>query len=55
MEKGLWKWNHAAPKDAPHPIRTREALRDDDPGLDALVNETLAYEGHVDWRFVPQR
>ncbi len=41
----------AAPHDAPHPIRTRELLKDYDPGLCALVNETMAYDGHVDWRF----
>ncbi len=41
----------AAPNDAPHPIRTREALRDYDPGLHALVRDTMAYEGHVDWRY----
>ncbi|HMJ88704.1 MAG TPA: hypothetical protein VK530_02750 [Candidatus Acidoferrum sp.] len=43
----------AAPNDAPHPINTREALKDYDPGLFALVHETMAYEGHVDWRFKP--
>jgi alpha-glucosidase len=42
----------AAPHDAPHPIRNREALKGYDPGLFNLVNETMAYEGHVDWRFV---
>jgi alpha-glucosidase len=41
----------AAPHDAPHPIRTREDLKGYDPGLFDLVNETMAYEGHVDWRF----
>jgi hypothetical protein len=41
----------AAPKDATHPIRTRELLEKYDPGLYALVHETLAYAGHVDWRF----
>lgn len=40
----------AAPNDAPHPITTREALRAYDPELFALVHETMAYEGHVDWR-----
>ncbi len=45
----------AAPNDAPHPVNTREALKDYDPGLHALVNETMAYDGHVDWRFTPQR
>ena len=41
----------AAPDDATHPIRTREALKNYDPELYALVNETMAYDGHVDWRF----
>ena len=40
-----------APNDAPHPITTREALQQYDPDLFALVNETMAYDGHVDWRF----
>ena len=43
----------AAPGDAPHPIHSREALREYDPELFALVNETMAYDGHVDWRFKP--
>ncbi len=43
----------AAPNDAAHPINTREALKDYDPDLFALVNETMAYDGHVDWRFKP--
>ncbi|MBI4662748.1 MAG: hypothetical protein HY735_28370 [Verrucomicrobia bacterium] len=43
----------AAPNDAAHPITTRAALRSYDSGLYALVNETMAYEGHVDWRFAP--
>jgi len=43
----------AAPNDAPHPIQTREALKDYDPDLHALVHETMAYGGHVDWRFKP--
>ena len=41
----------AAPPGAPHPIRTREALQSYDPNLYALVNETMAYDGRVDWRF----
>jgi len=45
----------AAPGDAAHPIDTREALKDYDPDLYALVNETMAYDGHVDWRFTPHR
>lgn len=40
----------AAPHDAEHPIATREALRAYDPGLFALVHETMAYGGRVDWR-----
>ena len=43
----------AAPNDAAHPIATREALKDYDPGLCALVNQTMAYDGHVDWRYTP--
>jgi len=42
---------HAPPVDAPHPINTRETLQKYDPDLYALVNETMAYEGHVDWRY----
>ena len=45
----------AAPHDAAHPIQTREALKEYDPGLFAFVHETMAYEGHVDWRLKPQR
>lgn len=40
----------AAPNDAAHPIATREDLKAYDPGLYSLVNETMAYDGHVDWR-----
>lgn len=36
---------------SPHPINTREALKAYDPDLLALVNETLAYDSHVDWRY----
>jgi hypothetical protein len=39
-----------APNDAPHPITTRELLRQYDPDLFALVHETMAYEGRTDWR-----
>jgi hypothetical protein len=41
----------AAPNDTVHPIGTREALAAYDPALFALVNETMAYDGHVDWRY----
>jgi alpha-glucosidase len=41
----------AAPSDAPHPISTRELLKQYDAELYALVNETMAYDGHVDWRY----
>ena len=39
------------PNDAPHQIATRELLKDYDPDLFALVNETFAYDGHSDWRY----
>jgi alpha-glucosidase len=39
-----------APHGADRPITTREALRGYDPGLFALVDETMAYREHVDWR-----
>ena len=35
--------------------RTREALETYDPELYALVKETMAYDGHVDWRFETSR
>ncbi len=38
------------PEDAPHPISTREDLRQYDPELFDLVAETMAYRGHVSWR-----
>ena len=38
---------------SPHPINTREALKAYDPDLFSLVNETMAYDGHVDWRYKP--
>jgi hypothetical protein len=38
---------------SPHPISTREALKAYDPDLYALVNETMAYDGHVEWRYRP--
>jgi hypothetical protein len=41
----------AAPNDAPHPITTRETLHAYDSALYNLVNETMAYDGHVDWRY----
>jgi len=39
------------PNDADRPITTREALKAYDPNLFALVDETMAYKEHVDWRF----
>jgi hypothetical protein len=41
---------HQAPLDTSHPIATREALQLYDPGLFALVEETMAYKGKTDWR-----
>ncbi len=43
----------AAPADALQPINTREALQSYDPDLYALVHETMAYGGKVDWRYRP--
>lgn len=43
------------PNDADRPITTREALKAYDPDLYALVDETMSYKGHVDWRFRPYR
>jgi len=43
-----------APNLADRPIVTREALKAYDPELYALVDETMAYRGHVDWRFQPR-
>lgn len=43
----------SVPAGADHPISTREDLRAYDPALFALVDETMAYAGHVDWRFSP--
>jgi hypothetical protein len=39
------------PNGADRPITSREALKAYDPDLYALVDETMAYTGHVDWRF----
>ena len=39
------------PNDADYPIATREALKQYDPGLFTLVEETMAYKGKVDWRY----
>jgi alpha-glucosidase len=38
------------PHGAERPITAREALKAYDPGLFALVDETMAYKEHVDWR-----
>lgn len=43
----------ASAKNSAHPAATREALKNYDPDLYALVNETMAYEGHTDWRYSP--
>ncbi len=45
----------ATPPGAAHPVATRESLRSYDPDLYSLVNESMAYDGHVDWRFQPSR
>jgi len=41
------------PNNAAAPITTREALKDYDPDLFSLVDETMAYHGKVDWRYQP--
>ena len=41
------------PDSADRPVTTREALRAYDPDLYTLVDETMAYAGHVDWRYQP--
>lgn len=41
----------ATPGDADHPITTREILKQYDPELFALVDETMAYKGRLDWRY----
>jgi dipeptidyl aminopeptidase/acylaminoacyl peptidase len=43
------------PRGAERPITTREALRAYDPDLFVLVEETMAYKGHVDWHFKKMR
>jgi alpha-glucosidase len=43
----------AAPNDFRSTVNTREKLKEYDPDLFALVNETMAYEGKVDWRYKP--
>ena len=45
----------AAPTDLAHPVATRAMLSDYDPPLHQLVKETMAYDGHVDWRYVSAR
>lgn len=42
-----------APLGAARPITTREALKAYDPGLYRIVDRTMAYDEHVDWRFRP--
>jgi hypothetical protein len=42
-----------APNDFPGPINTREKLKEYDADLFALVNETMAYDTKVDWRYKP--
>lgn len=42
-----------APNDFRTTVNTREKLKEYDPELFALVNETMAYETKVDWRYQP--
>lgn len=41
----------APSNDAEHPVNTREKLKVYDPDLFTLVDETMAYNGKVDWRY----
>jgi hypothetical protein len=41
------------PNGADRPITTSEALKAYDPDLYTLVDETMAYREHVDWRYEP--
>ena len=43
----------SAPAGTDHPIITRQGLKQYDADLYALVHETFAYGGRVDWRFQP--
>ena len=45
--------NGFPPDGADRPITTREALKAYDPDLYAIVDETMAYREHQDWRFKP--
>jgi hypothetical protein len=40
-----------APQAAERPVTSREVLKAYDPDLYALVDETMAYREHVDWRY----
>ena len=46
---------HLPPNDAVYSIITRENLRQYDPDLFALISQTMAYDGHVDWRLRADR
>jgi hypothetical protein len=41
------------PQNADRPITTREALKAYDADLYAIVDETMAYREHQDWRYKP--
>jgi hypothetical protein len=44
----------SAPNDADRPITTRESLKAYDANLFALIDDTMAYRGHPDWRVKPK-
>ncbi len=44
---------HSPPLDVGYQVATREALKSYDPGLFALVEETMYHRGKVDWRLRP--
>ena len=39
------------PVDAPRPVTNREELKAYDPALFKMVDETMLYDGHQDWRY----
>ena len=46
---------HSPPLDAGYQVATRESLAAYDPGLFALVEETMFHRGKVDWRLRQRR
>jgi alpha-glucosidase len=49
--QGVVAYFDGVPPSNDRPATTRETLKAYDPDLYQLVNETMAYEGHADWRY----